>query len=812
MGEQRKSSSKIPGKINWRKWRGNFMAFLLVIHMISSLCLAASPAEEGFIRNREAGVAADDAADDQDSGTMDAADAWDSGTMDAADAWDSGTMTADGPDTWASSFYEGMTWEEMYTARHLEFLKSADYQDLVVFVEGGLAACLKTNYENAHLQYVNGAWSSFDSTVRYLFDGDVTGEVEQLVHLTSEYDILVAELMGRTVNTAYSAFLLENYYSAWDEFLQEIQTWAENTKEAMNLISMDPDGGSSVLDNLDDLLFIIDNVRVCMKTVDFANSNSSKLFTEQFAILQEKLDSTFALGQIQEFAMNLRILSDVATAATDTVSETIGKYCFLKAVSSATEEWTSAWEELATLAFDAGTDEGEAIGTSIWTLLSQIESAQESMMATVLETAADSAKSNIAAVVLEEGVDFVWHSLDTIPVLHAVHIGMSWGVKLADAVTGMDSIAYYGNMMCDVGEFAGLMYDTLLEYASRLESTPTFENAKQFHEWYHIYREVQIYACDTAIDYATALSSGIRNAGAMKYITDAHIAEAVSVLSVKAAWLEAECHESSVSEIREALESFGYTDVQLTEEGGAYAYTVSAAELGKTVFTVTANADTGFVTAYYQVDAAEGPQGPLEENNFVQVIGNVWNWKRCEKEEGTDDLVFTEVFEPLTEEEIEQALTELGYVTWQYFGEDDPNKFRMVITYVNTYLDRDLSLDEVSGIAAVAYDGLLYGFVDLHSCQILSGNPTPKKAEEEPAEPEALPGGRMTREEAEAALAAFLGDAALTDYSVVNDSTDGFLYFRDPLLNMSVEVNLDTGVLTQTNYRGIILDTYTFTR
>ncbi len=108
-----------------------------------------------------------------------------------------------------------MTEEDSFIQKHLQYIESDQYKEMLRW-EYGLAAELALNYEEAHLNLVNGIWSGFDSTVQLAGSGSLDDTASNAIRMTNEYDIVVAALMEETA--AYG-----NYDSVYTEAYAMLQ-------------------------------------------------------------------------------------------------------------------------------------------------------------------------------------------------------------------------------------------------------------------------------------------------------------------------------------------------------------------------------------------------------------------------------------------------------------------------------------------------------------------------------------------------------------------------------------------------------------
>ena len=709
----------------------------------------------------------------------------------------------------AENPYEGMSWEEMYTDRHLDFVRSGLYHEIVMSAEGGLAGVIKRDYEHARLNIVNGTWQIFDNTVRLVFDSDATEKTEQVITLTSEYDPIIGDLMYATATSAYVSSFEDAYYGAWSDMLKEVLSAFSAENAAISFIAGDSEH-SKLLEATDDQAYTISQYQTLVNSINTSDTRDVKLLQDKLDDLKDKLNNTLDLGQLDRLAKGVGLVESGLSIAGGTASEALDMYCLFKASSSATQEWMAAWKAISRQAKVNGTGEGRKISASIEEMLFDIQTSQRSMAAAMAKQTAKSLAKHVGVTVAEWGFSYFANCIDRVPILRAIHLGAEYGVKLADLVTGMDDVAFYGNMMCTVGDVAVAVHPCMVDAADALEARPGYDTAKAFHEMYHIFQAIQVYACNTGISYSSAVVDNVLGY-VFKYQSDDEVAQSVRLQAYKAKLLEAACHEMSPKECRQILVSWGYSNVSLERIGTSYDYYVHADEVAHAQYQLIVDASTGNLVAQADVEPVLEDASPI---SFTRVVANLWNRKRCRPDETGEKTVYTERFAPMANGEIEAVVPNLGFASWKILPSGGESRSCTVLSYYHTYLDYVLMVDQVSGIAVSTVDDLIWGYYDFCTRSPLVGAPCPPEdpPEEEAGAPESLAGGRMTREEADAAVTAFFGSNALKDYAFVNDQTDGLLLYIDTITQMQIEVSLDTGVLRRISGSGIVYETFQFTR
>lgn len=158
---------------------------------------------------------------------------------------------------------------------------------------------------------------------------------------------------------------------------------------------------------------------------------------------------------------------------------------------------------------------------------------------------------------------------------------------------------------------------------------------------------------------------------------------------------------------------------------------------------------------------------------------------------------------PLTAEEIRQTLADMGYSSVMVCPYED--KY-YVITYENTYLSYTMTVDPVSGIAEVGFQGSddgCMGSLNLRSRSVLSGNPLPAV----PTSKEAV----FTEALARAYVESRLEELELSNYIYASEDETLYRYYDFNTMWYLI-IYKYSGQIVEHNYRGVIINEYDLTQ
>ena len=153
---------------------------------------------------------------------------------------------------------------------------------------------------------------------------------------------------------------------------------------------------------------------------------------------------------------------------------------------------------------------------------------------------------------------------------------------------------------------------------------------------------------------------------------------------------------------------------------------------------------------------------------------------------------------PLTMEEVEQILTELGYQS--VIVTDYEGKYS-VFTYYNTYLSYTMTVDPVTGIAAVGFQGSdgSMGTLDIRNRAVISGNPLPAVPTVEAV--------KYTEPLSRNYVENRLMELGMDQYVYSSEDEQKYVYY-DNMTMWYIEVYKYSGQLLEYNYRGVIYNNF----
>ncbi len=482
----------------------------------------------------------------------------DGGAKDSADADE---LVAANRDDSVSTYRHGTTFEEDYIHQHLEYVNSEEYGE-IRDNRGGLAGGMGKAYEAAGLDDANKSWEVF-SVFLQTYSG-------KKVELETGYEPVVAELMN---STASQTAFVDNYETAvMNAILKLLKAFgSENTKVKKTLEQFK----SPSLGKVEDVTEKIDKwIKVLSEIEEGGNIEAYEKINEMEAALDElegKSDGlkTKSVKPLYEDALKefkktigldfselmdeekmkkcmegLDVAEFVWKTATGTYEELIDQYVLRMALADMEEEWYYTWELISGFALSSETSEGKALSQTIDKMLVDLRASSESDMAAMWESMKAAGTNQILHIGGDMLIKFYDGMTNRSPHLILFKTAGKLGHKWSNDLVNMDAIALNGRMVQKTGIVAVYAEKALDVADELLKVEQTFQTARLFDQAFHVYKEVQIQACEYASEYYQAIDS----AGVTKISKQAATAHAEDISALgkeKKIWEDYECHGSA---------------------------------------------------------------------------------------------------------------------------------------------------------------------------------------------------------------------------------------------------------------------------
>ena len=422
-----------------------------------------------------------------------------------------------------------MDYEATYLQQHLEFLDSGDYADILL-VPGGLAGALSDTYEEAWLNIINGLWSFLDNTKVVLGEGEI--------ELVNEYELLVSMVMQSTGGEDnFIGSYEERYFNAVVQLVDGINKELKQAKSDLGLFT-----GSAIAE-VEELTEKLDTVIAALQQMAGTPAKEAEgLFGDAIKEVEEAFEKDF-IKENKEFIGNVKdslgIAMDVTGLVSESVSELMDDYILYNAMTGASEEWEAVWSDIADAARVSDEKVGVKLADAIDHVLEQTRAYREDQTQAILNSAAGTAGKNLAEHAYSAAYSFFDGMVKKSPIGSAIREGLVQGVNLGNAFTNMDEIAAHGKMMAGYGQLAKIAFDVMQEKGESLAARETYDSALLFDMAFNIYRNTQLAAFQSGIDYCQAMATA--HASDPKLSSEKAM-EAATLLPHKVEWEGYKCH------------------------------------------------------------------------------------------------------------------------------------------------------------------------------------------------------------------------------------------------------------------------------
>lgn len=430
-------------------------------------------------------------------------------------------------------------YEKNYIRQHLDYCDSWEYK-AIRSTSGMLAQDTALAYNEAGLNAANRTWDQLSSFFVLIGGGQIDEGLTNSLEITNKYDIPVSYLMQTTASEdSFSESYEAAYLNATVDMLNDIKSLVSDTSG----LAGDMSEGS--LGKVEEMAGFIDQVIVTIE--DFKGTTKAgqqALYKDALDEIKNKIKTDFIEEDqeiLAEGIKSLKAARAVAQIGTETYSDVIDACILYNTCVQATDVWCESWRKIGDSARKSGTDESKLLAESIERILGEIESAKEDMAISLVTEALKSVAGNTAVYAVNFLSD-AWDKMaDSWTIGKAIRQGLLAGVTVSNVITNCDDIAYFGEMLISAGILAAHGWNVLTEAEEALEERGDFQSALAFDEIFNIYKEIQIAACDYAINYYQAIITAPPGY-IFKYTNGDEIAAQNQILAQKAKWMAYQCH------------------------------------------------------------------------------------------------------------------------------------------------------------------------------------------------------------------------------------------------------------------------------
>lgn len=387
------------------------------------------------------------------------------------------TLTADMDYPYPTALL-GLVMENTYKSTYVEqteaFLDGSRYVTIMGSGNGSLAGELGRAYTDAGLTVVNRGWTA----INYL-----KNVCSFNFEWTNDFDVLLADLLMQTQEDELIDDLLTKAILA---NLSDMTTYVSTGFDAASVLYAE-----ELLTNFAELpdIFCSEGEALMSETTKLFCSNAGlSTISRGFTVLGSVVSITEAVSQSNEDLLNLFVLGNAYTNAGDIFEDILVDTSL---AASRVEGWTMKDHYMQQAIVNFTNDMNDFADND--PLLFFRKSGKEMLD---VGTAVAGAAFDIGCVIVEVN-----------PIVSGIRTGIGFGKSVADGLTNMSGVEYYGKMLDMAGYMAECMFLVIRDYQAAFDASGSYEDAVALDTAVKLYLDLQILACDYAIGYCTALAS-----------------------------------------------------------------------------------------------------------------------------------------------------------------------------------------------------------------------------------------------------------------------------------------------------------------
>ena len=349
--------------------------------------------------------------------------------------------------------------------------------------DGSLAGVLGDTYSASALDEVNGFWEKMQF---------VEGLANYSIPSTTDYDVLLADLIaGVTSRDIRDGHITSNTLG----FFSELITLCGAELDALKVLTTE-----SYLADMADIHSL------------FSEGTVELLDLTRNSVLADLPFDKFS-GYLSQIGGVVNIVSAGAAGCED-IYDTFEFYVLCNAYADTLTSYSDVFVDAAEEAWKLDSEEGYDLYLSA----NEYAALIGDNLSGNYEALYNATGGAVAGLAFTGGftiLESVLKLKDLNPVLSVIDgikTGITVGMPVADALTNMDKISYYGRMLELCNTFAKGMHAEILERRDTFAHSQSYADAQALNVASDLYLNLQIQACDYAIGYCTAItSSGMSN-------------------------------------------------------------------------------------------------------------------------------------------------------------------------------------------------------------------------------------------------------------------------------------------------------------
>ena len=404
---------------------------------------------------------------------------------------------------------------------------------------GGAASILHQTYQEAHLHVVNNGWK-FIQQLNKATDLDFSAE--------NSFELVLTDLLYQDYGKeVYEDIAAEKFLSNCSEFFTGMEAF------------MDYADAKQVQEIMTEMA----------KSGDAFAASTGGLVNKMIGLLDDKALGKF-IGSSAEVGGTVYSILSPGVSTINDLNKEMNKYVLYNTHAETSLSYAKLLQAMKNKipSTTAGGGESAWAQSALGSLSNEMSSAARNDPSAMYENAGGQMLSFFA----QEGkvaIDtFYKEALEGFPVLAGVELGLKLGVPMANQLSGMESISYYGGMMDCAGILAEALYPVVTDRMAAFQAKGDYETMAELKEAIDLYFALQLLACDYAIGYNNSIMSAPL---AMDSMTMDEEASAVQLLVYK---IELEQTRNSIRSILTTSSNLtGYVvscpvTVHVTTKGG----------------------------------------------------------------------------------------------------------------------------------------------------------------------------------------------------------------------------------------------------
>lgn len=369
--------------------------------------------------------------------------------------------------------------------------------------KGSLAGVVGDTYEKSQSDFLNGVWDGIEFANAF---------ASANVELENEYDAILADMIyGSLGRDMVVSHLNDNILDTYSDLTTYVSTEYKSI----------------------DFMLAESNLKELCKLGDVYDGKTKSIMTSLRNTAVENL-TVENLGNAFSALGGVVSMADIADQGSKDIQEMYDFYVLCNAYSNAMDSYCQVLTDMANASYaneDGSTLKGPLLRSAVNNYVRQVNDYMDGDITAIYDRWGQSIEE-IAQVGTGTIFDMVVDLSDFNPVLAGIKDGLNLGVPLANALTNMDSTAYYGKMLEMTAFLSKGLFDVVQERHDTFAHTQTYEDAEALNLAAEMYINVQILACDYAIGYSTSLASATLSR-AFRLNND-DIAATIMLLSYKA--------------------------------------------------------------------------------------------------------------------------------------------------------------------------------------------------------------------------------------------------------------------------------------